>query len=413
MRNYPLFTGILITAIFGCLCLILAEIVHRRIHHYSLSSIALQKDFSRENLNLLRWNTKYLSTHSKLFHQLGKPPATFETATQFPRFLFIPNLSMKWEKDRFISAKNSKPVFSTNSLGFRGQEITTRKSENTIRIVCLGGSTTQGTTEDGTTYPEQLELLLREHHPSLDIEVINAGISRSVIKDHIAILDLKILPLQPDIVIYYGMYNDIDLDDFYYSPLCRSKTWKQSHCWLRALPFGLGYPLRFSALALSTASLLGLSAFVPEPHKFSVLNPDEVSSVHRYLKNLESFTSRFGSGPTKLILTSFVVLSQKDLKVDFNDNPSLFQELYQKSYPFSQSQISRIFAKLNSRVKKVAETNKTYYADIAKNYPRQLRYFQNDSIHFSKLGNKVLATQLSHFIQTNRLIQSKFSKNRQ
>ena len=96
---------------------------------------------------------------------------------------------------------------SINSLGIRDREITDDKGD-TIRIICMGNSTTFGNTLDrNETYPVQLEKFLRQKSVR-NLQVINAGIPGYSTLQGLILLEEKIWELQPDlIVISYG-FND-------------------------------------------------------------------------------------------------------------------------------------------------------------------------------------------------------------
>ena len=55
----------------------------------------------------------------------------------------------------------------------RTQQATIPKAEATYRIICLGGSTTEG--KKAANYPAFLESLLRKRYPEKNIEVLNVG----------------------------------------------------------------------------------------------------------------------------------------------------------------------------------------------------------------------------------------------
>ena len=96
-----------------------------------------------------------------------------------------------------------------NSDGFRGEEI---NHNHTQKIVFLGGSTMFGkvTTSDTTTIVGFTKKLLDENY---DTEIINAGIPSASTIDEIYLLEKKILPLKPKIVIMYDGWNDIEYAD--------------------------------------------------------------------------------------------------------------------------------------------------------------------------------------------------------
>ena len=102
-------------------------------------------------------------------------------------------------------------TLSINSLGFRGDEISESKPENTFRIFMLGGSTMfgHGATSDDTTIPGYIQNMLEEKSYNYEIQVINAGIQGADSFDEVNILETKILQLNPDLVIIYDGWNDL------------------------------------------------------------------------------------------------------------------------------------------------------------------------------------------------------------
>lgn len=88
------------------------------------------------------------------------------------------------------------------------QKISGSKSQNTIRIVCLGGSTTAGFPfEVNINFPYFIRRYLEMTKPNKTIEIINLGIS--AINSH-ALLDMcpEIAKIKPDFVIIYMGHNE-------------------------------------------------------------------------------------------------------------------------------------------------------------------------------------------------------------
>tara|TARA_Y100001936_G_scaffold253735_2_gene320516 strand:+ start:1505 stop:2998 length:1494 start_codon:yes stop_codon:yes gene_type:complete len=98
-----------------------------------------------------------------------------------------------------------------NSLGFRGEEFSATKDENTFRIILLGGSQMFGTgaTSDNTTIPGFLKNLLEEREDSFSIEVINAGLKGVDSTKELLLLQNMIVGFSPDIVAVYDGLNDL------------------------------------------------------------------------------------------------------------------------------------------------------------------------------------------------------------
>jgi len=96
-----------------------------------------------------------------------------------------------------------------NSHGFRGEELLDPKPEGTIRIVCVGGSTTysQGVKDYQQSYPFLLNESLKEK--GIEAEVINAGVLNYNSLQTYINYHLRVKELQPDILIVYHGVNDM------------------------------------------------------------------------------------------------------------------------------------------------------------------------------------------------------------
>ena len=99
-----------------------------------------------------------------------------------------------------------------NALGFRGAEIPVEKSENTYRIVAVGGSTTYSVDvmDYRDSYPHLLNEYLYEHGYD-HVEVINAGVSAYTSYHNLMNIEFRVLPLEPDLIIIYQGVNDINI----------------------------------------------------------------------------------------------------------------------------------------------------------------------------------------------------------
>lgn len=108
-----------------------------------------------------------------------------------------------------------------NALGYRGDDIQQPKPDGIYRVVALGGSTTYGEfipqAEDA--YPAQLQTLLRTEYDHEQVEVINAGVPGYTTYGTFVNFAMRVLDLNPDMVIVYHAVNDITprlvLPEFY------------------------------------------------------------------------------------------------------------------------------------------------------------------------------------------------------
>jgi hypothetical protein len=101
---------------------------------------------------------------------------------------------------------------STNPQGLRGRPFSPHKAPSTVRMVCMGGSTTysDGATTDGRTYPAQLERYLREHYAgaAFAVEVLNAGVDAYDSLQVLSYFETRILDFDPDVLLVQTGVND-------------------------------------------------------------------------------------------------------------------------------------------------------------------------------------------------------------
>ena len=80
----------------------------------------------------------------------------------------------------------------------------------TLRIFCLGESSTRGYQSYEETYPGYLEKELRARYPGLRVEVVNFGQGGMGLLEIIDRVESQVLEYSPDLFVYYGAYNDAD-----------------------------------------------------------------------------------------------------------------------------------------------------------------------------------------------------------
>ena len=102
-----------------------------------------------------------------------------------------------------------KSGIRVNSLGFRGPEVAASKPPGTLRIVALGDSTTFGLAGEDCPYPAQLQRIITEMLPLRSVEVINAGVEGYSTIYAARLLEHRVMPLHPDVVLIYVGWNDL------------------------------------------------------------------------------------------------------------------------------------------------------------------------------------------------------------
>ena len=388
--------GILAVGMIG------VELYARYTQGYLLWHPKLQPSTFLVNLDRLKiWNRKFYEQHRDHFAQWPIQPEFFDADSPTPQYLFKPNLRMADHNGRLVpAAPGERVVWSSNSWGFRGPEFRPDKPAGTIRIVCLGASTTEGSQYDDETWPHYLQQELSRAYPNRRIEVINAGHHAYTINDLHALLEMRVLPLKPDIVIFYEAANNIHLPAFIRPPLrCGLGT-----CWL------LNYPLWYQWLYSHSAVFLqlwhdrwgwGSRVPPPMPHRFDDSAPtDNEVRFRSVLGQIVQDTLRHGS---RIVLSSFITVAHEGLTVTRAENPGMFDYLYKSDYPLTAGELARAYADFNRASADVAAQFKVPYADVAADFPREVRYFPFDLIHLSADGNRLLASMFARFLERNVL----------
>jgi lysophospholipase L1-like esterase len=378
------------------------EMYARHTQGYLLWTWSLKHINFLVNLDRLKlWNRKFYEQHREHFAGWPIPLEFFDAASPVPQYLFKPNLRMTLRGGIFAPAGPGDPViWSSNAWGFRGPQFTLEKPPGVIRIVCLGASTTEGSQYDNQTYPYYLQQELSRAYPTRRIEVINAGHHAYDINDLHALLEMWVLPLKPDVIVFYEARNNIHFPSYIASPLpCTLGS-----CWLR------NYPVWYRWLYLHSAAFvrlwhdrLGWNALVPPPmrHRFDDSSPT-ANEVHfrAVLGQIVQEAQQHGS---RIVLSSFITVAHEGLKVTYAENPGMFDELYKSFYPLTAGEVARAFVDFNRASADVAAAFKVPYADVAAEFPREVRYFPFDIVHLSPEGNRLLASEFAKFLQRNVL----------
>ncbi len=101
-----------------------------------------------------------------------------------------------------------------NREGFRSPEIPRVKPAGTVRLAFLGGSTTfcAEVSSNEATWPALVSRGLRERHPEVEFDYVNAGVPGYGLGSIRRTLERRVSPLGPDIIILYEATNDLAAD---------------------------------------------------------------------------------------------------------------------------------------------------------------------------------------------------------
>ena len=133
---------------------------------------------------------------------------SWEAAREFCNCPFD-KFDLSYLKEEAKSCDGCESEAFINSYGFRSEEFSKQKSNNTYRIFALGGSSTFGLeVYDNETWPAYLQKKFDEIDLDINIEVINAGISAANSGTERKLIEDRIVNFDPDLIIMYDGWND-------------------------------------------------------------------------------------------------------------------------------------------------------------------------------------------------------------
>ena len=117
------------------------------------------------------------------------------------------DLSYLKDKPKICDHCNDEAII--NSHGFRSEEFSEQKPENTYRIFTLGGSSTFGVgVSDNETWSGYLQKKFDGIDLGVDVKIINAGISAANSGTERKLIEERIVNFDPDLIIMYDGWND-------------------------------------------------------------------------------------------------------------------------------------------------------------------------------------------------------------
>jgi tetratricopeptide (TPR) repeat protein len=184
------------------------------------------------------------------------------------------------------------------------------KSSKTLRVFCMGGSTTAGFPfEVNATFPFQLEHRLQQAFPDREIEVVNLGISAV---NSFTVLDLlpEVLEKQPDILAIYTGHNE-----FYGAfgvastqQISGSRALIRTYLWLkrwRLVQF-IENLLQREKADLNTITGRGLMAVMTAKPEIAYSDPDVKRAIRNFRENLQDIIAAASEKNVPVVLGTLV-----------------------------------------------------------------------------------------------------------
>lgn len=306
----------------------------------------------------------------------------------YPRYRFLPNVTTPTE-------------LVTNQIGWRGPPIAEPRMPSTMRIVFVGASTTVDAHHLPFSYPEYidhwLKLWARSKKLDLRFEALNAGRESIASQDIAEVVRQEVLPLRPDLVVYYEGHNQFWLPSVIPS-LPRDGTILKPTLRIETPPGWLLAATRFSALARRIQSAIGHTGSSldgrewPKPDYRIVMPPgldendpdidDPRLPLHLddIVRDLDRMRSDLASVGSELAVSSFVWMVKDGLVLDPVAHRYILEDLNINEYPLHYRDLVRLAAFQNRVFRKYAEVHHLPFIDVAHDMPLDPDLFQ-DAVH--------------------------------
>lgn len=362
------------------------------------------------------WNSEYLRQELCTGH--GDGPV----ARLADFYTFTPPGPEPYPTYRHLPHVTPPGVFTSNAFGWRGPELTPQKPRNTIRLAFVGASTTSGDYSFAFSHPELVGHWLTRWAEARRLpyrfEIINAGRTGIDSSSIAAIVRQEVLPLEPDLVVFYEGSNDFEpmkeLSVPHIPPkpaaTFRRQTWAEDYSAIvrRAL----------AALWL----LQGGEGREPRKSVYEVLWPAGVDErdpdvthrplpmdLERVIANLDAMRAALAEAGSELAVSSFIWMVYDGMRVDLSRHLPLYRYLNDTYWPVTYAHMRRMADFQNRVFENYAKRYDLVFFDVATDTPRDPDLF-SDAIHMTPDGLRLQA-----WIYLQRLvpvIESRLSSHR-
>lgn len=323
-----------------------------------------------------------------------------------------------WSPHRYLgyyptpNYENIEKTNRHNSLGYRGNEIVLPKPQGVFRIVCIGGSTTYTvSTSYREAYPSQLEEQLIDAGYS-NIEAVNAGVPGWTTWESMINFQLRVLELEPDMIIVYHAINDVyprfvwppeafrGDNSGYRIPREQPPDFANYSCLVRifAVRLGLVKPAMAMGYLDARAKTYFADAYFAQKWSgnypegiFSRIPPSKMMEKNRlkyYRRNLENLINTARLRGIKVVLATFAYTTEFENPIRSLDD------------------VFRLgIDEANRELKAIARDTGVSLFDFTELFPTEKQYFVDHS-HVNKQGSALKAKLFADFIHENNLIPS-------
>jgi len=292
--------------------------------------------------------------------------------------------------------------FVSNSFGWRGPDLRLEKPANTIRIAFVGASTTISSAP--FSHPEfigyWLNLWVTSRKLPFRIEVINAGRTGIDSSSIAAIVRQELVPVDPDMVVYYEGANQFPLTATLRLP---AKLAAKPSVTFRKRTVAEDYSAIVRRVLIAQSIFNGGDGREPRKPSYPTMWPADVDEqnpdvtrlpasmqLDAVLANLDSMRTALAASGGELAMSSFIWMVYPGMVIDLNRHLPLYQYLNDTYWPLSYAHIRRMADFQNRVFENYAKRHDLVFLDVARDFPRDQDLF-GDAIHMIPEGLRLQA----------------------
>lgn len=310
------------------------------------------------------------------------------------RFQAAPYVNYRLAPD-FVQTSTPGQTTRHNRQGFRDDREFGPKPPDTLRIACLGASTTYGVSvpNNDDTFPAQLEKALTADPIAgwRNVEVLNLGVGGYTSAEILSLLHFYALPLEPDVVLIHCAINDV-VPRFYDDFGCDYAHFRT--LWREPNPSPLARWAYRSQLVLWAGWKLGILEPLTLQSRTQRPLPDAARAMQNidkhgadcFRRNIDAAITLAEAAGAQVWLVTQAYLDHPDFALQSAD-----ARVLEQGYRRGQSEH-------NDVLRDLAALRSTGLADIDVATPRDRAYFA-DPIHMTSAGNRFKAAYLAQVLR--------------
>ncbi|MGQ0384070.1 MAG: SGNH/GDSL hydrolase family protein [Gammaproteobacteria bacterium] len=275
---------------------------------------------------------------------------------------------------------------TTNSLGFRGPEISVPKPGGTLRLAFLGASTTWCAEVSGndSTWPHIVTEGLRARVPNHRWDYVNAAVPGYTVETLRLNLQRRVAALQPDVIIVYEATNDMsgELREIAFDQGVLGSTSFRPPSW----------PARYSLLwELVEKNLRIMAAQWAARDQAARLRLDPQTLGEDYRRELTALIREARQHARIVAVATFSTQLRRGQSPGQQERASGSAMYYM---PFMSPQgLIDAYERYNTVIREVAAETGALLIDEADAIPGTPEYFV-DTVHFSDAGSRAMAERV-------------------